>query len=330
MVDAGPDSSGALERSTTPTRVTAKNQGQAHALALHAVDTLEFHDLTMTPGLRMEVVWTDYQDFLDASLDNKQTQVGLLPGMGVHYALTETIGVLAGGYRGFGPAAPQPLIAGEDANPAETSTTWEAGARYATERTHAEAVGYLMEYGNLTADCSQSRGCTAEQVGTQFNGDKARVWGLEGTLAHEFHAGTFQIPTRATYALTMSAFRTEFTSTNPEWGAVEIGDELPYLPRHQGTLGTGIGQEGKWTIDATGTFVSSSRETAGFGPIDDSDRTDAYALLGLAGRVKIYGQLWLYSRATNLLDQVYLVSRRPHGARPGAPRWVQVGITLEH
>jgi Fe(3+) dicitrate transport protein len=36
----------------------------------------------------------------------------------------------------------------------------------------------------------------------------------------------------------------------------------------------------------------------------------------------------LYANATNLLDSHDIVSRRPFGARPNAPRWVMVGAKL--
>jgi Fe(3+) dicitrate transport protein len=38
----------------------------------------------------------------------------------------------------------------------------------------------------------------------------------------------------------------------------------------------------------------------------------------------------LYLTGKNLLDSVYLVSRRPFGARPGAPLWVQAGVKVDY
>lgn len=328
----GADSSaiGHLERTDDPRVLTAQNQGQTHAIALHAVDTIEISALTLTPGLRAEFIWTKYSDGLAPEGDNQRTQVALLPGMGAHYAIFPEFGVLAGVYRGFGPVAPQAQLAGSPEPKPERSTTWESGARYSTSSSHLEAVGFLVDYGNLTAQCSFSRGCDESLIGQQFEGGKARVWGMESLAAHEFEAGSYVFPLRATYTLMMSAFRTEFSSTNPEWGSVRVGDELPYLPRHQGTLGAGASQENRWALDTSATFVSKSREVAGFGDFEDGATTDAYALLGLAGKIRAFQKLWVYARAANLLDSTYLVSRRPHGARPGAPRWVHLGIKIEH
>ncbi len=330
MTGADSGATGRLERTDDPRTITAQNRGQTHALALHLVDTIQISELTLTPGLRTEVIWTKYSDEVVPLGDNERTQVALLPGMGAHYAIFPELGVLAGVYRGFGPVAPQAQLDDAPIPKPERSTTWEGGARYSTNDSHLEAVGYLVDYGNLTAECSFARGCDQRLIGQQFEGGKARVWGLEGLAAHELEMGSFVFPLRATYTLTMSAFRSEFSSVNPEWGSVRIGDELPYLPRHQGTLGAGAAQENRWSVDTSATFVSKSREVAGFGEFEDGATTDAYALLGLAGKIRAFQKLWVYARAANLLDTTYLVSRRPHGARPGAPRWVHLGIKIEH
>lgn len=39
--------------------------------------------------------------------------------------------------------------------------------------------------------------------------------------------------------------------------------------------------------------------------------------------------LTIYGNIRNLLDTQRIVGRRPYGARPNAPRWVQVGVKLE-
>lgn len=81
MVGADSNSVGRPERTGTPATVTARNRGQTHALALHLVDTIEFENLTLTPGLRGEVVFTRYTDELAASTENRSTQIAVLPGM---------------------------------------------------------------------------------------------------------------------------------------------------------------------------------------------------------------------------------------------------------
>jgi Fe(3+) dicitrate transport protein len=82
MVGADANFSGTLQRTQDPVVITAENRGQTHALALHVVDTIELEKLTLTPGLRSEVVWTRYTDQLVLESENRSTQFALLPGMG--------------------------------------------------------------------------------------------------------------------------------------------------------------------------------------------------------------------------------------------------------
>lgn len=331
MVGSGDGEVGRPVATDLPTTALARNQGKSHAISAHVVDTLLWEKWTFTPGLRLEVVWTQYEDYLDESLDNSRTQVGLLPGLGVHYALTDELGLLAGAYRGFGPVAPQAKDPSESDPKPESSTTWEGGGRFTSAKAHAELIGYLNHYNNLTANCTQAIGCSSDQVGQQYDGGKVNVWGLEALLGYEASAGDFIFPLRANYAFTQSAFRGDpFDSANPEWGSVEPGDELPYLPRHQGSAGAGIADDERWALDVNGTFVARSREVAGSGSLDDAVTTDAYAILAIAGKVRTVSQLWLYAKVSNLFNSAYLTSRRPHGARPGAPQWFQFGAKYEY
>ncbi len=329
MVGATEDSLGHLERAETNAIRLNRSRGSSHALALHVVDTVDWKNFTLTPGLRTEIVWSSYEDSLNPEVSNSRTQVGFMPGSGIHYSLTEKMAVLGGIYRGFGPVAPQAQREEAPLPQAETSTTWEGGTRYSSESTHAELVGFFVDYGNLTANCTQSRGCSSEQIGEQFDAGQVNVWGLESLVSQKWRVAQFEIPARASYTLSMSSFRSDFSSTNPEWGDVKIGDQLPYLPLHQGTLSSGISDPSLWSVDANLTFASGSREIAGSGSLKNVPSTDPYALVGLAAKVRAVKYLWFYGRVANLLNSAYLTSRRPHGARPGAPRWIHIGIKIE-
>ena len=42
-----------------------------------------------------------------------------------------------------------------------------------------------------------------------------------------------RLSVQASYTLTLSSFLSAFQSANPQFGAVEVGDQLPYVPVHQ-------------------------------------------------------------------------------------------------
>ncbi len=320
--------SGNLAATGQPNRITTQNHGEARALSIHVVDEIQIQRLRLSPGARVEVVSTSYEDALEPSFDNESSQTAFLPGAGAHYALTDELGLLAGIYTGFSPAAPQRRSQSTDANP-ERSITYELGARGSTDRAFAEVVGFLNDYSNLTSTCNEAASCSDDQVGEQFNGGEVHVYGLEVAAAYEHDAGPLLLPLRTTYTLIQSEFLNDFDSSNPEWGQIEAGFELPYVPTHQLSVVVGARQEEKWSVDLSAVYASAAREVAGTGTPRPEDRTDSYLVFSVSGRVRVTAGGWLYAKLDNPFDTAYLASRRPYGARPGSPQWFQAGLKLD-
>ena len=57
--------------------------------------------------------------------------------------------------------------------------------------------------------------------------------------------------------------------------------------------------------------------------------TDSYLIWDVAGKYWVNDKLNLFLRVDNLLDEDYLVARRPAGLRPGRDRQVMLGVQLE-
>ena len=326
---------GRLEREAGTQRLTSDNQGSAHAVAGYAMDEIAIHGLSVTPGIRAEWIDTTLEDFSSGEkiLGNQQV---LLPGVGVLYNLIQgegevpgtvqvkdaNLALLAGVYQGFSPLAPGQAAGVEP----EVSVNYEAGARLGYRGANVEAIGFFNDYSNLTAECTFSKGCVEERLGEQINGGEVNIWGVEASASHEVVTRLgLTIPLRMAYTFTRSRFLTSFTSDNPQFGEVAVGDELPYVPEHLGSLSLGAFMN-RWGINLTGTYMGAMRESAGQGEPADGDVTDAFAVLGGLAWVNPLEQVQVYLKAENILDNHYIVSRRPFGARPGRPRFVQVGV----
>lgn len=313
-----------LERNDTPISTSTHNRGEALALAAHVLDEFFIADLTLTPGLRAELISTEFTDFLaDETSDN--TQSILIPGLGAHYAITPEFGVLAGVHRGFSPVSPgQP-----DGVEPETSVNYEAGFRYSKERTRTlvEAIGFFNDYGNLIGECSFSVGCEEELVDRQFNAGDVWIYGAELVAAHSFAlGGTWYLPSRAAYTLTETEFQTSFTSGNPQFGDVEEGDELPYVPQHQASVQLGVTNQ-TFALNTRLTYVGEMREEAGQG--DEGRTTDNYATIDLLTSYEFLDGFAGYGKVSNLLGTQAIASRRPYGARPIAPFMARLGLKYE-
>ncbi len=311
---------GTLRPEGSPTVTTAFNQARTEALALHAIDALTFDALTVTPGVRVEVVRTTATD-KKAGTREAALNHAILPGAAVFYGVLPSLGVLAGVHRGFSPPTPESARDG-----AELSVNYEAGARFVRGRARAEVVGFYNDYSNLTDYCTESSGCAATGLDRTFSAGAARVYGLEAYVLHDVPVVSgISLPLTGAYTATRSEFLTSFRSGDPILGQVREGDEIPYVPRH--TLNASVGVDAKVVLAAVAVnWVSAMRETAGSAPLDQVMATDGFVTLDASATWRPLRWLSVYANLRNLTDEQAIVSRRPFGARPNAPRWAQLGV----
>jgi Fe(3+) dicitrate transport protein len=314
-------SDGQLVPAGSGTIVTVANFEQTYAVALHALDALTLGALTLTPGARVELIRSSSEDRKLDQTTNAFT-VAFMPGVGAYYGITEHLGALAGVYRGFSPPAP-----GDDGAKPEYSVNYEAGGRFAAGPHRLEAIGFFNDYSNLTDICTLSSSCVDADLDTQFSAGKAHIYGVEAHAAYVPKLGPLELPLTASYTLSGSEFGSDFDSADPIYGSVKAGDELPYIPRHQGSVTLGVEHE-LGGVAASGFYISRMREQASSEPLDDSLVTDTQKWLDLSAYVRPLKQLTVYANWRNVTQAKAIAGRRPFGARPGAPRWLQVGAKL--
>jgi Fe(3+) dicitrate transport protein len=311
---------GRLTEEATPRRLTLANESQALAVATWLAHAVSGHGFTFTPGLRLEWIGTSQRE--DGS-KIETSDVALLPGLGIHRELVADVGVFAGVYRGFSPIAPgQP--AGVDS---ETSLNWETGLRWLDPESGslAELIGFWNDYDNLVGTCTMSSGCAESALDRQFNGGAVTVLGLEVAFAHRFDLGHgLALPVRLAYTFTRGTFDTDFTSENPQFGRVEAGAPLPYVPPHQLQVQVGVAHA-QAELNVAFTHVAAAPESA------DRDApgarmTGALHTLDVMGRMALAEGLDLTLRGENLLGETAIGSRRPFGARPTRPIAAQLGL----
>lgn len=308
----------------------ANRIGEAKAWAAYVRDTIEWNRWTFVPGVRYETIQlqqTNYGTGDPGRTGNPSVQENtvdvVLPGFGTTYKLTDAWKLVGGVHRGF--VNPSP---GSDAD-AEDSWNYEAGVRFNRGYSRFEAVGFLVDYQNLVGTCTASTGGSCN-IGDQFDGGEARVYGLELVAAYD--AGErlgleWSVPLSAVYTYTQGEFRTSFISSFGEWGNVTTGDELPLLPEHQLTLNAGL--EGyTWRAFLTMNYVGEARARAGTGTIPENQRVDSRTIFDVSGEVDVTRDASLFASVHNLTDEVYNVGFRPAGARPGMPRTFMAGLKV--
>lgn len=297
--------------------------GEAEAVSFYIQDEIRIGQWAITPGLRYENIDLTRTDFPKSADGRAQgpTQVRrnsvseVLPGLGVAWFMGDTTSLFASVHKGFNPPGP-----GSSADP-EESVNSEFGMRYHSGRVHAEVIGFYNDYSNLVGTCTASTGGDCD-FGDQFDGGEATVRGLEASLGTDlslFQDWQISVPVKLAYTWTEAEFDSSFASSFGEWGAVEKGDSLPYLPEH--IFYAGVGLEGeRWRVNLGSNYVDDMRTIASQGPIDASLRTESAWIFDLAAGYRLNNYTELNARVENLTDEAYIASRRPAGARPGRDR----------
>lgn len=209
----------------------------------------------------------------------------------------------------------------------EEATNYEVGLRYQSMKSpmYLEANVFFNDYQNIAGVCTvSSGGCGNADLGTQFNGGEASVFGVESVFGYEHRYRGWQFPIQASVSLMTAEFDNSFTSSSAEWGLgfVEDGARLPYIPRAQYTLNIGA------KYRRFSSFLSLSYQSD---MVDQSARQNqivipAYGVVDLNLDYQIFKAMTIFFKADNLLGREYLVAARPFGLRPGKPQAAFVGF----
>ncbi|MDA1302623.1 MAG: TonB-dependent receptor [Proteobacteria bacterium] len=305
---------------------------EAEAVSVFLQDRIEWGDWVLTPGMRYEDIdqaRTRFETRVGRTVDpasrapsnfrdsrGNQTQV-FLPGMGVMYAISEDLHLVAGAHKGFTAPSNSPGVRQEEA------INYELGFRYGSDRLDGELIVFYSDYENLLGECTASSGagCT---VGDAFNGDAATVTGFELRASFDvLHTARFSVPVTFNYTYINGEFDTDIADTD-FFGDVRAGDPIPYIPRNQFNLGIAI-EGAKWNVNMAVNRVGETCVRASCGTFE---RTESALSLDLAGSYDWSSSVRLFARLENVTGEHNIMGRHPYGARPNKDRTAAVGVRL--
>lgn len=313
-----------------PQGTDANRVSNAKAFSSYALYKLKYNDLTITPGLRYENInlgrinyGSNDLERVGIDIEERQNQVDVfIPGIGFNYNF-QNISLFGGVHKGFSPPSNQ---VGEKA---EESINYELGTRFSYAGFSGELVGFYNDYSNLLGSDLAATGGTGSL--DQFNAGEVKVQGIELLLNYNALSSskTIALPITVGYTFTNTEFLNSFGSSNDVWGEVNIGDELPYLSKHQ--LHTSISLEHKkYEINFSGRYNGAFRTKAGVGAIPNNERVASNIVLDLGTKYRYNQHITLTANAMNLLDETYAVARVPAGLRPGLPFGILGGVELRY
>ena len=199
--------------------------------------------VTLTPGVRVELIDTWVRDRLEGREAQGAPQRVVIPGIGVYGALTPSLGLLAGVYRGFSPAAP---ATGHDRAARDQRQLRGGRALQPAPRLRARGDRLLQRLPEPDQHLHVASDCGAGQVDMQFDAGRAHIYGARALRARRGpgRPPATRMPVMAAYTYTRTELLETFRSQDPTLGKVEAGDELPFVPRHQASATVGVRDAG--------------------------------------------------------------------------------------
>lgn len=308
----------------------ANRISDARAFATFAQYKLKYDNLTVMPGLRYENIKLSRVNYgnnditrTGVDLSERENQVDIfIPGLGVNYNF-DNVSVFGGVHKGFSPPSNQPGVEPEE------SVNYELGSRFSYAGFTGEVVGFYNDYSNLLGSDLAASGGTGTL--NQFNAGEVKVQGLEVLLNYNLlpNAKNFILPLTMGYTLTDTEFLSSFGSENDIWGEVSVGDEMPYIAKHQFNASVSL-EHSRYEINLSAKYNGEFRTLAGSGTIPDTERVDSNFVFDLAGKYQFGNHLAITANVINLFDETYAVARVPAGLRPGHPFGVYAGLELRY
>ncbi|MEX2400476.1 MAG: TonB-dependent receptor [Rhodothermales bacterium] len=284
--------------------------------------------VTIQPGLRYEDITIRREDYgkadpgrTGANLTERENNVDVwIPGLGVSAEIWPDATLFGGVHRGFAPPGSK-----EGTNP-EKSVNYEIGVRYQEGARRAEVAFFYNDFANLLGTDLAAGGGSGS--GDLFNGGEATVRGLEITARENLGRlmdWRLSIPVGVSYTFTDATFESSFASDFANWGEVEVGDELPYVPRNQFTVDVGL-NAGHFDLALQGSWVDDMRTIAGQGDLVPEESVGSFFVAEASVGYEVYRNVRIFSIVKNLFNKEYAVARRPAGLRPGLPRTLLAGV----
>lgn len=305
----------------------ANRISSAKAFAGSILYKLKNNNLTLTPGLRYENITLIRENFgtndsnrTGSNLSTRENNVDIfIPGIGFNYKFNPNTSLYGGIHKGFSPPGNEP---GEKP---EESINYELGSRFNFKALRGEIVAFYNDYSNLLGSDLAATGGTGSL--DQFNAGEVAVRGIELLLNYDLleKNNKFSLPITFGYTFTDTKFLNSFGSDDELWGQVSVGDELPYIAKHQFNTSISLDHE-KFELNLNGRLNGAFRTLAGTEKITEANGVTSNIIIDFSGKYHCYKNLSITGNIINLLDETYAVSRVPAGLRPGHPFGCYAGL----
>ena len=315
-----------------------------HAFSAFAQNAFNISEkLSITPGIRLE--YFEYTRDIrrlaneNRNIKNTDESLEILPGIGFNYLISDGIAIYGGIHRGYGPPRVKDAISAEGISEeldAEKSWNYEIGTRTRiTDGFNFEITGFYMDFTNQIIPVSEAAGGVGRPGASLTNGGATKHTGVEASLnlnLQRILQTVYGIDIRTNATFVNAEFSEDrFISSQGETINIK-GNKVPYAPELLLSSTLAISTPFNFGLSITGTYIGKqfgdalNQEVGSLngrqGPIDSHFVLDARATYNIPAMENAILSL----SVKNILDERYIVSRRPQGIRVGLPRFITAGI----
>lgn len=305
------------------------------AVAAYAQDRLQFNDwILVTPGIRFEDVnftRTFTRDVINGVPQDEDIQGtthvdGFIPGVGMVMGTPEAH-AFGGVHQGWAPPRVTSAIGGTGQDQlldAEKSIEYELGARTTPLKwLHGELTGFLLNFSNQIVSIPGGPGMSGEA-----NGGQTQHYGVEAFAS-------VGLGTALKLPVVLDIFG-NYTFSHAKFVNGEYrGNYLPLAPLHTGVATMDVGLPKTPMLEVSWTHISSQ-----FSDELNTVKGDATGTIGEQPAHDIVDAGVRYHEPTtrltfsvsmkNVLNSVYIASRKPDGIFVGEPRSVYGGVRWDY
>ena len=292
-----------------------KNQADTtHAVSIYALDRLTLGKWILEPGLRLEIAHytrdsyrlgeqTRYTGLEDS---RNKAIVGGFFSLGAAFKINKYNLLFANIHQGSSLPGPSSITTGAQT---ENSINFELGYRHFEDWTKFETALFLNGIANLLEFAS-----TAAGIEETRNSGSVVIFGIESLFTID--------PGKKLKWAFLNPYTLSFNITR---AAIGKGKQLSYIPLLQFSLGTGLAWK-SFGMNLSGKFIGDA-----YGNDENEESSDTDATIGLIPArflldlnlfFNVNKNFKVFVNGYNLLNQTYIASRLPIGARPGR------GLTL--
>jgi Fe(3+) dicitrate transport protein len=271
----------------------------------------------------------------DTSLVRESGLTEIMPGAGFSYNPLSKVNIFGGVHAGFAPPRVKDAISGAGEVyelDAERSTNWELGLRTQAGRgLFFELTGFYTKFSNQVIPVSESSGAAGFGL---VNGGETTYRGIEGSVVIDFGRMLNFDKYTVLWDINYTLVDARFAGDRIFQGEPVVGNRTPYAPELLLNSSLTFEAATGWSIRLTATHVGDQYtdpvNSLTPSPNGRNGLIESYTIVDASLLVPLGKTGWIVNGSVkNLMNERYIVSRRPQGIRVGMHRFVTAGLTYQ-